>query len=73
MELLFVLALSRHCFILCSKTKTGPKNCFVSKGTRLFKRRESEENALISNVTQRKPRYSEFKSQSFFSPPRTSQ
>ena len=51
------LALSCLCFVLCSKTKTDPKNCYFSRGTGLLKRRGSAENTLIINVTQSKPKH----------------
>ena len=49
--------LSCLCFAFCLKTKTDPKSCFIPRNTGLFKRRGSAENAVINNVTQRKPRH----------------
>ena len=53
-----IIYLSIKLSLLCQETKTctDSKNCFFYRGTRLFKRRGSAENTLISNYTQRKPK-----------------
>ena len=68
-----VIYLSIKLSLFCSLFKDQDKserNCFFSGGEGcffFFKKRGSAENALISNVMQRKPRHAKFMSQSFFS------
>ena len=52
-----VIYFSIKLFLFCSlfKPKEDPKTCFFNKGSG-FLRGEGQQNTLISNATQRKPR-----------------